>query len=422
MKIREITSKLDETYDKDYLLKVKKEVKNIIDILKLELQKSKINADVFVGGSFAKGTLVKNDEYDIDIFVRFDWQYENLSIQLEKAISKLSNKLKIKYEKIHGSRDYFRIKKEKMVLEFIPVIKIKNPKEARNVTDLSYFHVNYIVNKINSKLAKEITIAKKFCHAQGIYGAESYIQGFSGYGLECLLIYYKSFEKMLKALANSKEQLIIDPAKKYKNKNEILISLNQSKLKSPIVLVDPTWKERNVLAALSNETFDKFKIVAKKFLKTPNISFFEKKDIDLKNMQKKASQKQAEFLHIEIETNKQEGDIAGTKLKKFYKFMYIELERFFTVISTEFKYNEKQNADVYFVLKSKKEIIKIGPPVEMVSACKEFRKANSPVFEEKGFLNTRIKISFSAKRFIQDYSKKYAGKLKEMDITSIKVI
>src|SRR5207248_3084550 len=97
-------------------------------------------------------------------------------------------------------RDYFFLMAdERLVFEIVPVKKVKNPKQAENSTDLSYFHVKYINNKLkNRKLVKEILLAKAFLKAQEVYGAESWIHGFSGYSIECLIIYYKSLDKMLK--------------------------------------------------------------------------------------------------------------------------------------------------------------------------------------------------------------------------------
>ncbi len=416
-----LLKKTDFMPDKELILFIKKELKTIIGTLNEEIGKQNLGAEVFIGGSFAKGTLVKKEEYDIDIFVRFDWRYERLTEELEKIITKVSKKLHMKIERMHGSRDYFQMKKGQITFEVIPVSKIKNPKEARNVTDLSYFHVNYVKNRINGKLAEQIAIAKSFCKAQGVYGAESYIQGFSGYALECLLIYYKSFEKMLRELSKISDRALIDPAKKYKNEDEALINLNESKLKSPIVLIDPTWKERNVLAALGEETFLKFKEAAKKFLKKPSMEFFMDKKIDLNSLKKEAKMKKMEFLHLKIKTNKQAGDIAGTKMKKFHKFIILELEEYFDILRDEFVYDEKQIADSYLILRSKKEIVKIGPPIKMKDACIAFRKANKNIFEKNGLLHSKIKISFSAKRFLKDWMKKYAKKAREMDITSIKI-
>ena len=57
---------------------------------KAPIKKEKIACEVFIGGSFARGTLIKQRGYDVDIFVRFDWQYEKLSEDLERIINNLN--------------------------------------------------------------------------------------------------------------------------------------------------------------------------------------------------------------------------------------------------------------------------------------------------------------------------------------------
>ena len=47
------------------------------------------------------------------------------------------------------------------------------------------------------------------------------------------------------------------------------MDLNSSKLNSPIIPIDPTYKQRNVLAALSKETFEMFQKSCKEFLENP---------------------------------------------------------------------------------------------------------------------------------------------------------
>ena len=173
--------------------------------LEKKLKAKKIKAEVFIGGSLAKGTLIKKDKYDIDIFIRFDEKYRDKDISglLESAIEK-------KARKIHGSRDYYQIARGNTIIEIIPVIKIKKPEEAGNITDLSYFHVNYVKRNLNEKMRKEVLLLKKFFKAAKVYGAESYINGFSGYGAECLIIVYKSFEKALKELLKVKENIGVE--------------------------------------------------------------------------------------------------------------------------------------------------------------------------------------------------------------------
>ena len=422
MKIKEVLDKLDYMPDKEEIAFIKNEAEQTCKDIDKEIKKQKIKAETFIGGSLAKSTLVKKDKYDVDIFVRFDWQYENLSEKLEKILLSVAKRKKANIDKIHGSRDYFRLEKNNLIFEIIPVLKITKPKEARNVTDLSYFHVNYVKKRVNNDLAREIILAKAFCKAHGVYGAESYIQGFSGYGLECLSIYYGGFEKMLRALVKVKEREIIDPEKKYKIKDSVLLEINESKLQSPIVLIDPTWKERNVLAALSRESFHKFQNAAIIFLKNPGISFFEEKKIDEKKMKEKAKKRKADFSCVFLKTDKQTGDIAGTKLKKFVNFLTREIESFYFILDKEFLYDEEQSANFYICAKSKKEIDKIGPPESMKEACTSFKKKNRNIFVKNGLLHSKIKIGFSLPKFLIDFKRKILRKLREMGITGMKIL
>jgi tRNA nucleotidyltransferase (CCA-adding enzyme) len=289
---------------------------------------------------------------------------------------------------------------------------------------LSYFHVSYVKNKIRKgNLAREIVLAKQFCKAQKVYGAESYVNGFSGYALECLIIYYKSFEKMLKELVKAKatERVIVDPAKAFKKKGDVLFEMNESKLGSPIILVDPTWKERNALAALNRETFEKFQTAAGEFLKHPRREFFEIKKFDISKLEGRAKKAKAEFLKIEVETNRQPGDIAGTKLKKFSIYLESALSKYFDIEEKEFEYAGENKATIYLIAKSKGEIVRIGPPVKLEKHAAAFKKENKNVFEKNGILHVRIKVSFSAKKFIEDFAKKYGKNIKSMDIVGLKI-
>jgi len=419
-KIREVLKEIDFSISQDKMEELKIETKNLVGEIKNEIKKQRQKAEVFVGGSFAKGTLIKENEYDVDIFVRFD-KDEGISDKLEKIIKKVSGKIKLRYERVHGSRDYFRIIKNKETrYEIIPVLKIKKPKEARNVTDLSYFHVNYVRKKINPGIAREIGIAKAFLKASGVYGAESYIRGISGYGVECLMIYYKKFENLIKAIANSKEgeKIIIDIEKDYKNKQELLIDINESKSHGPMILVDPTWKGRNVLAALGQETFLKLKERVNKFLANPSRSYFEIKEMDIDKFKAKAG-KGEEFVEIILNTDRQEGDIAGTKMKKFSLYLESEIGKYFQIKKEEFVYGDAQEAKLYLIVKPNKEFVKVGPPVKMKSSVSAFKSQNKKVYESKGRLYAKIEINFSCKSFIEDFREKYKDKIKEMDVSGL---
>jgi len=396
----------------DFLKKFQKKIKDL-----------KIDAEIFVGGSFAKNTMINKDKYDADIFVRFDKKYKNDGISNITLKILKSMKLK-KILIICGSRNYFQIDISScFFLEIIPVVKIKNPKKAENITDLSYLHVKYIGRKLKSKkILDEVRLAKAFCYSNNCYGAESYIKGFSGYGLELLVYHYGNFLKFIKAIVKVKTQIVIDIEKHFKNKQRVLMDLNSSKLTSPIILIDPTYKQRNALAGLSKETFKKFQKVCTEFIKNPNVKAFEIKKINLKKIKETARKKKNEFILIEASTNKQAGNIAGSKLLKFYKHLSQEIERFFKIKSDGFSYNKKKSARYFFVVKKKKEILFKGPSVKDWKNVKRFKKKHKNIFVKLGRVYSKEKINFKIQEFIKNWAKKNKKRVKEMGINELRII
>lgn len=393
---------------------LKRETKKFCEKLKKELRKQKVKAEVFLGGSLGKGTLEKSDYYDVDIFVRFKDGRE-ISEKLEKVLRRTGEK----FEKIHGSRDYFKIQRGNIDFEFIPVKKIRSPKEAENVTDLSYFHVNFVRKSLNRKLRNEVMIAKKFMKAQRVYGAESYVNGFSGYAVECLIINYKSFQKMLKELVKIEDRkLIIDIKKFYKKKEDVIIEMNEARAKSPIVLVDPTWRERNVLASLNSETFERFKDAAKKFLKKPSQEFFVPKVIDYASFSRR---NKGENARIILKTDRQQGDIAGTKMKKFSRWLLYEIRKKFEVIDSEFVYEGGESAEFFVSGKSLNELVKSGPKKEDKKNAEAFRKMNKNIFEKEGKLFAKEKVNYTLANFLERI-KKESKVAKEMGITDFQIL
>ena len=415
--LKEVISEISPSEEE--LKTIKKQVNDFTQFLQREVKKHKINAQVFVGGSFAKDTLIKKGNYDIDVFVRFSKKYN------EKEISGLlENILRGSHaKKVHGSRDYFRVDFPAFYIEIIPVMAVKNPKEAENITDLSYFHVNYIKKKLKTeKILGEVKLAKAFCHASKSYGAESYVNGFSGYALELLIHRYKSFLGFIKAMVKVKDREIIDIEKLYKNKYEVEMNMNSAKMKSPVILIDPTYKERNALAALSGETFSKFRESGKRFLKNPSRDYFEIKKVDFEKAKTNAEKNRFDFILLETRTDKQEGDIAGSKLLKFYRHLNSELSKFYDGNNTNFEYNDEKEAKFFFAVKARKEIVLEGPRSDDKGNSKAFRKKHKNTFVKKGRVYAKEKNNLSIEKCVNAWKIKNKRKISEMDIKEIKII
>jgi len=423
--VKKINSVLKEVLErvepaKEDIKLIENSLKDFLERFQRKLKSLRIDAEIFVGGSFAKNTVIKKDYYDLDVFIRFEKKHDNREISnlLAKALKGFKN-----LTKIHGSRDYFRIKVgPSFFIELIPVKKIKSLKEAENITDLSYSHVKYINKKIkSSKILEEIRIVKAFCYANNCYGAESYIQGFSGYALELLVYYYGSFLKFIRAVSKmDEEKVVIDIEKHFRNKQIALMDINSAKLDSPIILVDPTYKQRNALAALSEDTFEKFKLACKKFLKNPSIKSFELEKIDLEKIKADAKKKKYEFMLLEAKTDKQAGDIAGSKLLKFYRHIGSEIEDFFHIKKKGFNYNGKKSARYFFVIKDKGEIIRAGPYLKDKKHVAKFKKKHKKTFYDKGRIHVKKRINFTLRDFVNTWKTKNRKKIREMDISGLK--
>ena len=411
--LKEVLKKINPS--KEELGRINSETQDFLKKVKEKIKGMRLDAEVFIGGSFAKKTIIKKGIYDVDIFVRFGKKSKDISGLTEKILDGF-NAVKIK-----GSRNYFRVDRDGFFMEIIPVLKIKKPESAENVTDLSYFHVRYIKRKLKGKILDEVKIAKAFCHANGCYGAESYVKGFSGYALELLIQHYGSFLKFIKALEKINRKEVIDIERHFKNRNESLMNINESKIQSPVVLIDPTYKERNVLAALSNETFEIFRKACRKFLKNPSLEMFEKKDADFEKNKAVAKKKKLDFILVEIKTEKQEGDIAGTKLLKFYNHLNEEIEKFYIIKNREFEYNGEKTAKCFFAVKSREKILIKGPRMNQKENIQRFKKTHRKTFVKSGRIFSKEKINFNLKQFIEFWKQKNQRKMNEMSVSWMEI-
>lgn len=350
--------------------------------LNKKLKKKKIKATAMIGGSFAKNTYLKN-KHDIDIFVKFNLKYKNkdISRMLGKALKGFRASV------VHGSRDYYQIKSNRLTFEIVPVLAIKKPEEAQNVTDFSPLHVKWVAENI-ANLNDDIRLAKKFCMAQKVYGAESYINGFSGHVIDILIIYYKGFIPLLKAAVRWQQRKVIDFYNMHKGK--ALETLNKSKIECPLIIIDPVQPDRNAATALGLENFKKFRETAKQFLKNPSRGYFEERAIDVKQLKKKKA------VIIQAEPKNGKYDVAGAKLLKAFEFFKKHLQEF-RIIEAVWEWDRKKKAVFAFIVAEERldrEKIQEGPPLKEKECVKRFRQKHPKTFIEKGRVYAKVKRSF----------------------------
>ncbi len=348
---------------------------------------SKINQNqkdkkAILGGSGAKGTWLKT--FDADIFVLFDYKkYKDKSDKISDILEKILKKKFKKIIRLHGSRDYFQIRENNLTFEIVPILKINKAEQAKNITDVSPLHSNWV--KKHKQSLNEIKLTKQFCQAQNIYGAESHIKGFSGYVCEILAIYYGSFLNIIKSAAKWDDKVVVDAEKYYRGKDVFKI-VNASKLISPLIVIDPVQKGRNAAAALSDEKFEAFKKTAKEFLKNPSKEFFIRKD--LRSLFLGMKSKGKKLIIIEAEPLIGKIDVVGSKLMKIFEFFNQQLQKHgFKILKSEWEWNKNSNSAFYFIFNKEplpKTVEVKGPPLEMKQHVDNFRKMHKKTFEKSG--------------------------------------
>ncbi len=363
----------------------------VLDSINSEIKKKKIKARAVLGGSIAKGTFLK-DDYDCDIFVKFnlDYKKKDISDLLEKILKIFS-----RVERIHGSRDYFQFNTKSIMFEAVPVLNIKKAEQSVNITDCSPLHVKWVKDNLkkNQKLADDVRLAKAFCKACKVYGAESYLRGFSGHVLDILVIYYKGFMPLLKSAVKWKEQEVIDFNNYYEG--SALERLNKSKL-SPLVVIDPIQPERNAAAVLSRKNFLLFKKSASDFLKKSAKKFFEQKEVKIEELVKKAKNKKLILLKVKAVDGKE--DVVGSKLLKAFNYINKKLLlNDFTLYEKNWKWDKKEKALFWFILKH--EILseyfkRLGPPIKNKENVNQFMKKHKKTFIQGKRVCANVKREF----------------------------
>ena len=146
----------------------------------------------------------------------------------------------------------------------------------------------------------------------------------------------------------------------------------------------------------------------------PSLSFFEVKDVAF-GLEKKYGSK---LEKIEIKTDRQSGDIAGTKLSKFYSYFIFELERFFTVSKSDFNYLEAENKGIIYVVIEPRKLIEFkGPPIAMKEALQLFKKEHKKIIVKGGKAFAFEKNNFNLESFIKWLKNKNSKVIDDMGVS-----
>ena len=358
----------------NHLNKIAFNIKNQIKNFILTDKKYSIVTDVVFGGSFAKGTWLKN-EADIDIFVKFnnqtsleDFEYYGKEIGL-KSLKNFSPYLR------YADHPYVEAYVESVKINVVPCFDVEYG-IWKSAADRSPFHTIYVINNLDAYKKNQVRLLKKFLKSLNIYGAEISTKGFSGYVSEVLIIKFGSFLSVLDYFSN----FTID--KRIISIDDIFVNGDtlQKKFDSFLIILDPIDSNRNLGTAISSLSAGTLIQSSRVFLKNPMIDFF----IDIQKVglidQSIINQFSSNILIVEFKFSFRAPDIIWGQLQKTNDSIskFIESSGFKILKNICFT-DEKENCVLAFLMESitiSKLYRRIGPDIFRKNDVEKFIESN----------------------------------------------
>ena len=226
--------------------------------------KSGLDLDLVIGGSYAKGTWLPG-EADLDLFLKFpldtskvDLERQGIAIA-EKALHSHPRGLR------YSEHPYLEAWVKDIRVNVVPCYDAKKG-QWKSAADRSPYHTTVIKEAFDQSLCLETRILKRFLKKSGLYGAEIKVQGFSGYVCEVIILAYKTFEATLREASDWEDHQVIltEPLKNGLSANFM----------SSLIILDPVDARRNLGSAISARNVAAFTLIASDFLKRPRFSNF----------------------------------------------------------------------------------------------------------------------------------------------------
>lgn len=403
LKIKETVKKVLQKIkpSKKEIFQEKKIVKELIE--KIRATKGK-HTDVVLAGSISRETNLKGDK-DIDLFVMFDEntpeeEFEKEGLRIGKSVFRGHF-----WEKAFSQHPYIRGNINGYDIEIVPSYKVNDPQKIKSAVDRTPFHTEYLKEKLTQKQKDEVRLLRQFLKGIKAYGAELKTSSVPGYVTELLIIKYGSFEKTIKAISKWEEKQVIDLENHYPQ------SLAAKKFSTPLIVIDPIDKNRNVAAALSLNQFARIIAASRAFIKKPSQNyFFGKKTKTLPLNTVKKHLKKEGLIILETGYPKALADILWGQIKRLHKKLDMALEKEdFSVLRSSAWTDEKKSVIFVFDLKSntlEKAMKRTGPPVTDEKNSEKFLKfhknpLSGPRIENGKWTVEIERKNFDAKKFLK---------------------
>ncbi|MDO5810824.1 MAG: CCA tRNA nucleotidyltransferase [Methanobrevibacter sp.] len=343
---------------------------SVMSFLQGECDDNDIPARVALVGSVAKNTALKGKS-DIDIFIAFPLETDKK--KLKKTGLDLAHKCCDEFgsdpEHHFASHPYVTTHIEDCEVDIVPCYAIENGDQLKSAVDRTILHTRYVKAHLTREQEDEVLLLKRFMAMTGTYGSEFKVGGFAGYLCELLIIHYGSFEDTLKNAIDWKYGETIDIEDYGTAKN----------FRDPLVVIDPTDRNRNVGAALRLNKMAEFIQSARNYLFGDNKRdyFYPlKRELDKANILNEFKNRNSEVIAVRFQIPDIPLDTLHPQIKKTTEALERKLnDEEFNVFRADYWSDEVMTGVIVLEMASSRlnnVRVNVGPKVFIKQACENF--------------------------------------------------
>ena len=387
---------------------------NVINYLQKLCDSGNLNANVALVGSVAKNTALKGKS-DIDIFIAFPLDTDK-KILKEKGLElahRCCKEFNSDPEHHYASHPYVTTHIDDFEVDIVPCYAIEDGSQLRSAVDRTILHTRYVKANLKKGQEDEVLLLKRFMAMTGTYGSEFKVGGFAGYLCELLIIHYGTFENTLKKAINWKFGHSID-LEKYGT---------SSQFKDPLIVIDPTDKNRNVGAALRLEKLAEFIQSARNYIFSDNKKdyFYPlNRNLNKEEILNEFKLRNSEFIAIKFNIPDIPLDTLHPQLRKTTEALERKLNgEEFNVFKADYWSDEILNCVILLEMASStlNDVkVNVGPKVFITQACENFigKYGRENCYIQGDFLVHTQKREFNnAKSLIEHiFTKEHIGLIK----------
>ncbi len=345
---------------------------DLINFLNKTCMEESIDVKIALVGSVAKETALKGKS-DIDIFMAFplDTDKKYLKKVGLKLAHKCSDNFDGKYSHHFASHPYVTSQIDEFEVDFVPCYEIEDGSQLKSAVDRTILHTRYVKANLTDEQKDEILLLKRFMYMTGTYGSEFKVGGFAGYLCELLIIHYGTFENTLK---NAVEW-------QFGHEIDLMEYGTANQFTDPLIVIDPTDKNRNVGAALRLDKMGEFIQSARNYLSsTKKEEYFypSPKSLNKEEILNQFNARGSELIVIRFDIPDIPLDTLHPQLKKTAESLERKLvDAEFNVFKANYWSDEVSNGVIVLEMASSKlnnVKVHIGPKVFINQACVNFTK------------------------------------------------